>query len=53
MNRGAWWAEIHRIAKSQTRLSNEAWVIISVCNFKKKKKEEKEEEVEDKRKDFQ
>ena len=53
MDRGAWWAEIHRIAKSQTRLSNEAWIIISVCNFKKIKKEEKEEEVEDKRKDFQ
>jgi len=27
MDRGAWWATVHRVAKSQTRLSNSLFLI--------------------------
>ena len=33
MDRGAWWATIHRVAKSQTQLSDESTVIQSSCVF--------------------
>ena len=31
MDRGAWWATVHRVTESQTRLSNWEHIIISSC----------------------
>ena len=33
MDRGAWWATIHRVAKSQTRLTNTHTVIVKHSNM--------------------
>ena len=33
MDRGAWWATIHRVAKSQTQLSDETTIIQSSSVF--------------------
>ena len=33
MDRGAWWAILHRVAKSQTKLNT--WHILSEQNWKK------------------
>ena len=35
MNRGAWWATVHRVAKSQTRLSEQLKVKVSLPMVKK------------------
>ena len=32
-DRGAWWAIIHRVTKSQTRLRNRAWLILKLTSF--------------------
>ena len=32
MNRGAWWARVHGVSKSQVQLSKWAWRSTSVCN---------------------
>ena len=53
MDRGAWWATVQGVAKSQTRLSNQAGTCVQpVCDFMKPHMEKDPSKVQDKPTDF-